>query len=352
MAALGLLTGMSMKVETSDSSLNNMEDDSLKTEKQYSIYIAKDESIKFSISDEEWCFDKNNQYFKANDTLIINTRDFEYLFNSYEYKEKTGQLRENKELLVPEELNLYHSKSNSVDIKSLMNFALFNLGENNSWWRFYSFNSTNGLDVKMMNLFHDFMRNKITREIIFEAIKQNYAVFNNKITVFQKRLLYTEINELIGFCSNYTANRKKYLKGRTMVTEKPGDYDFSAEYGYETHFEGFLFRRIEFDGISPTELAQFLRELKTIIFDSYQSSDYNSTMSCAINGGKLKINSYVNAKNNIGFLIRSNATQNTYFVPSASIKMTKLEIKGKDFWRIVFDYGKQFITLDEHLNKI
>jgi hypothetical protein len=60
----------------------------------------------------------------------------------------------------------------------------------------------------------------------------------------------------------------------------------------------------------------------------------------------------VNSKNKIGFLIRSASTTNSYFVTSPNIKLTKLEIKGKNYWRVVFDEGKQFITLDEKLVKI
>jgi hypothetical protein len=79
-------------------------------------------------------------------------------------------------------------------------------------------------------------------------------------------------------------------------------------------------------------------------------SEYNSNMSCEINGGKLKINSYINSKNKIGFMLRAN--NNYYFVPNNSINITKLESNGKDYWRILFDQGNGFITLDENLNKV
>ena len=202
----------------------------------------------------------------------------------------------------------------------------------------------------MMTLFHNLMKNKASREIIYNSIKENYSQLNSDITVFQKRLILVEIKELVSFCSNYPVNRKKYLKGRNSVTEKPGEYDFSAEYGYETLSEGFLFRRIEYDGIPPLELAQFLQEFEKIIFNSLNSSKYNSDMCCEINGGKLKINSYVNSNNKIGFLLRND--NGFYFIPSESIKITKLEIRGKDYWRILYDYGNVFVTLDENLKKI
>jgi hypothetical protein len=80
------------------------------------------------------------------------------------------------------------------------------------------------------------------------------------------------------------------------------------------------------------------------------SSEYNSNMSCEINGGKLKINSYINSKNKIGFMLRAN--NKYYFIPNNSINITKLEINGKDYWRILFDQGNGFITLDENLKKV
>jgi hypothetical protein len=163
--------------------------------------------------------------------------------------------------------------------------------------------------------------------------------------------LIKEINHLTIFCENYSANRKKYLNGRVAITEKPGDYDFGAEYGYETSNEGFIFRRIEFDGVPPLELAQFLKDFQKTIIASLTSSDFNSHMSCEINGGKLKVNSYANSKNKIGFLLRTNNNNGFYFIPSQKMKVTKLEINGKGYWRILYDDGNIFITLDENLKK-
>jgi hypothetical protein len=367
-----ILSGTILNPKTDKSSLKNADQDSLKTDNSYSINLVKDESIKFSISDNEWLYDKNNNYFKLNDTITIQTKDFAFFSSDENNGESYFNLIENKNLEVPEELNLYNSKSNTNNLKSLMIFSFSHFPYNiKSWWRYYVFESgdkyiptnidwnkeyhnpsTDRIDIKMMEMFHDFMRNKLTREIIYESIKQNYIKLNAQLTVFQKRVLLSELHDLISFCSNYNLNRKKYLNGRTSVTEKPGEYDFSAGYGYETLIEGFLFRRIEFDNVPPLELAQFLKELKLILANSLNSSDFNSNMSCEINEGKLKINSYANSKNKIGFLIRSASTTNSYFVPSPNIKLTKLEIKGKNYWRIVFDEGKQFITLNENLVKI
>jgi len=76
-------------------------------------------------------------------------------------------------------------------------------------------------------------------------------------------------------------------------------------------------------------------------------------MSCEINGGKLKVNSYANSKNNFGFLLRTSNNNGSYFVSSENIQITKLEIKGKDYWRILYDIEKSlFITLDENLKKV
>ena len=76
-------------------------------------------------------------------------------------------------------------------------------------------------------------------------------------------------------------------------------------------------------------------------------------MSCEINGGKLKINSYANSKNTFGFLLRTSNNNGSYFVPSQNIKIIKLEINGKDVWKIIYDEKKLlYICLDENLKKV
>ena len=65
-------------------------------------------------------------------------------------------------------------------------------------------------------------------------------------------------------------------------------------------------------------------------------------MSCEINEGRLKVNSHVNQKNKIGFLLRTTLNNESYFIPGNDMKVTKLEIKGKEFWRITFDNGQGF----------
>jgi hypothetical protein len=49
-------------------------------------------------------------------------------------------------------------------------------------------------------------------------------------------------------------------------------------------------------------------------------------------------------------LFRTN--NNSFFIECNSMKLTKLVIKGKIFWRIVLNNGTDFITLDEGLTKI
>jgi hypothetical protein len=368
-----ILSATILNPKTDKSLLKNADQDSLKTINNYRITLLKDETIDLNISDWDYFYSTSSSNYKKGENQSISSNDYSFNFIY-------SDLINNDQLVTPEELNLHHPKSTSKELKSLMNFSfskysLLNGYNLMSWWRYYvsikdnitltPYNDENPdnyimekdkdgvrLDDKMMGVFHDFMRNKFAREIIYESIKQNFNLLNNRISVFQKRLLLVEINSMIPFCENYTLNRKKYLNGRTSVTDKPGEYDFRPEYGYETESEGFLFRRIEFDNVPPLELAQFLKELKLIIANSLNSSDFNSNMFCEINGGQLKINSYVNSKNKIGFLIRSASTTNSYFVPSPNIKLTKLEIKGKNYWRVVFDEGKQFITLDEKLVKI
>ena len=361
--SLSLIVIMGFKSSYNSAEKNIELRDTLNTENHYSVVLNKDQSIKFSITDESWFFDKNNPYFEATDTIEIHTRDFKYLFNNNGYVSRYGNLIQNKKLVVPEELNLYNSKSSVSELKSLMLFTIFNLNENNSWWRYFIFNggdeyksskdkNEKSLDYKMMGIFHDLMRNSITREIIFHSLKQNYGLFNDQISVFEKRLMLVELRALIDFCKNYTVNRKKYLNGRTYISEKPGDYDFRAEYGYESRNEGFLFRRIEFDGVTPSELGQFLKEFQNVIGESMYESEYSSNMSCEINEGRLKVNSHVNQKNKIGFLLRTTLNNESYFIPGNDMKVTKLEIKGKEFWRITFDNGQGFVTLNENLNKI
>ena len=337
-----VLTGMSLKLKT-DKKLNLHADlDTLKAEKNHKLNLPNGESIIFSIGQEEWLNDKSNPYFKINDTVSLTTGDYSFIFNDWGFIELHGNLRKNKKLIVPEELNLYNSTSNTKDLISLMDYTIAQLNEYIAhYWN----------DNKTYAIFHNLMKNKITRDICYSSIKENYELFNSQITVFQKKEFLSELDDLINFCINYNLNRKKYLNGKLSISDKPEDYRY--EYGYETWNEGFLFRRIESDGIPPTELAQFLKEFQKVIINSLNSSDFNSNMSCEINGGELKINSYANSKNTIGFLFRTSNNNGSYFLPSQNIKITKLEIKGKDFWRIIYDREKSlFITLDENLKKV
>jgi hypothetical protein len=363
-----VLTGMSLNSYSNKRSTNKLDQDSLKTVNNYQISLLKDETIDLNISDWDYFYSTTSSNYKKGENQNVTSNDYNFNF-AY------SELIKNNKLVTPEELNLHNPQSNSMDLKSLMNFSfskysLLSGYANYSWWRYYvtydaaltPWNDENPdmykmetdkngkrLDDKMMGIFHSLMKNKLAREIIYEAIKQNFNLINSQISVFQKRLLLLEINSLIPFCENYSANRKKYLKGRTSVTEKPGEYNDDV-YGYESSNEGFLFRRIEFDGVPPLELVQFLKELQKTIVKSLMSSEYNSNMSCEINGGKLKINSYINSKNKIGFMLRAN--NKYYFIPNNSINITKLEINGKDYWRILFDQGNGFITLDENLKKV
>jgi len=363
-----ILSGMSLNSNSNNRSTNKLDQDSLKTINNYQITLLKDETIDFNISDWDYFYSMTSSNYIKGENQKVTSNDYKF---NFDYSE----LIKNDKLVTPEELNLHNSQSNSMDLKSLMDFSfskysLLSGYEDYSWWRQYvTYNTAltpwndenpdmykmetdkNGqrLDDKMMGIFHSLMKNKRAREIIYEAIKQNFNLINPQISVFQKRLLLLDINSLIPFCENYSVNRKKYLKGRTSVTEKPGEYS-DVVYGYESSNEGFLFRRIEFDGIPPLELVQFLKELQKTILKSLMLSEFNSNMSCEINGGKLKINSYINSKNKIGFMLRAN--NNYYFVPNNSINITKLESNGKDYWRILFDQGNGFITLDENLNKV
>jgi hypothetical protein len=357
-----ILTGMSFNSSIENRSIHKLAPDTLKTINNYQVTLLKNETIDLNIGEGDYFYSTSSSDYKKGENQSISSDDYNFTFNY-------SELIKNDHLITPDELNLYNPKSTSKELKSLMNFSfskynLTNGFENISWWRYYDFNGgdeyqtmkddkDHGIDVKMMDIFHDFMRNKVTREIIFQSIKQNFTFFNSQLTVFQKRFLKVEIDDLIEFCKNYNLNRKKYLKGRTSVTEKPGDYDFEADYGYETRNEGFLFRRIEFDGIPPLELEKFLIEFQKIIVNSFNSSDFNSNMSCEINGGKLKINSYANSKNTFGFLLRTSNNNGSYFVPSQNIKIIKLEINGKDVWKIIYDEKKLlYICLDENLKKV
>jgi hypothetical protein len=362
-----VLTGMSLTSNTNNRSTQVLDDDSLNTNDNFQVSLLKDETIEVEIGDWSYYYSHESPNYKKGDNQRISTSDYELNLN----KQKVIN-----QLKIPEELNFYNSKSSTSDLYSLYSFSIYKysiLGYTNySWWRAFveskvtltPYNDENPdsyimnkdtdgtpIDERMMNIFHTLMKNKLAREVIYSSVKENYNLINHEISALQKRILIKEINHLTIFCENYSANRKKYLKGRVAITEKPGDYDFGAEYGYETSNEGFIFRRIEFDGVPPLELAQFLKDFQKIIITSLNSSDFNSQMSCEINGGKLKVNSYANSKNKIGFLLRTKNNSGFYFIPGQKMKITKLEINGKDYWRVLYDDGNIFITLDENLKK-
>jgi hypothetical protein len=366
-----LIIGSGMKTEPkNEGNFNiNSDKDSLKTIHSYSINIFNQESVDLIIGDWDYCYSINSPNFIYGEIQRISTNDYNFSFDYLNFFKKN-------ELIVPEELNLHNPKSNSSDLKSLMQFffAKYDISrgyKRRSWWDFYVDKKENywindenpdnysmkkdsdglRLDDKMIGIFHYLMQSKITREIIYQSIKKNFILINNQISVFQKRLILSDIHPLIKFCENYSVNRKKYLNGRSSVTEKPGE-DVDADYGYENQNQGFLFRRIEIDGVPPLELAQFLREFQKIIVNSINSSDYSSDMSCEINYGELKINSFTNSNNESGFLLRTNSCDNKYFIPRHSIRVTKLKISDKGYWRILYNQGKEFITLDENLRKI
>jgi len=360
----------SMKIEMFEKeSISNVNQDSLTALKTYQLNLMKDESLDLRISNWDMLYASTDANFKFGEKQMISTSDYSFYFD---YRE----LLKNDKLSIPEELNVLNAKSNSRDLKSLMNFSFSKYALNEgylltSWWRhyvtekgvLYSWNDENPenylmetdidgerLDDRMFTIFHNLMQNKIAREIIYESIKLNINLINEEISVFQKRLLLKDIQLLISFCENYSLNRKKYLNGRLSVSSKQGVYDSFENYGYQSPNEGFLFRRIEFDGVPPLELAQFFKELKQTIIQTIGTSRINSGMSCEIEGGLLKINSYANSKNQIGFLLRSNS--NTYFVPKERITITRLQVKGKNFWRVNYYQQTDFITLDENLKPI
>ena len=371
-----MLTGMRFNSSIKNLSSQNFAPDTLKTINNYQVKLLKDETIHFDIQDywqeSDYVLLSSSSTYKKGENQRISSSEYNLKFNHLE-------LIKNDHLITPEELNLYNAKSSTKDLKSLMSFSFIKCNpakgyQTLSWWRAYveekaSWSVWNdedpnqyympkdkdgmALDYRRMDIFHNLMKNKLAREIIYESIEQNFNLISSQISTLQKRLMLIEIKSLIPFCENYLVNRKMYLKGRTSITEKPGEDYNNSSYGYKGLNEGFLFRRIEYDSVPPLELARFLREFQTIIMNSLNSSDFNSNMSCDINGGNLIINSYVNSKNILGFLIRTSKNNGSYFVPSQDIKITKLEIKGKDFWRIVYNSEKSlFITLDENLNKV
>jgi hypothetical protein len=365
-----IISGISLDLSSNKKVNNNLIQDSIKAINNYKINLLKDETIEFNISNWDYDYSSNSANFKIGTQQSITSDEYNFKFDH-------SKLIKDDKLVCPEELNLLNPKSNATDLKSLMNFAFSKYNPRGgyllgSWWNYFVTRKetlywgndedpnqyemekdANGerKDDKMMGIFHDLMKNKFAREIIYESIKQNYKLINNQISVIQKRLVLLDVNSLIPFCENYYINRRKYLNGRNSLTEKPGDYSASDEYGLNTSStEGFLFRRIEFDAVSPLELVGFLKDLKKEIISSISSSDYNSNMSTYINSSELKVNSHVNSKNKIGFLLRTN--DNSYFIECYSMKLTKLEIKGKIYWRIVYNEGNDFITLNEGLTKI
>jgi hypothetical protein len=367
---LVIISSMSLDSNSNKKGNNIWTQDSIKALNNYKIDLLKDETMEFNISDWDYYYSSNSADFKLGTLQKITSDEYNFKFDH-------SELIKNEKLVCPEELNLLNPKSNSTDLKSLMDFAFskynllggYKLG---SWWDYFVSRKetlnywnehdpnqyemekdANGerKDDKMMGIFHDLMKNKFAREIIYESIKQNYKLINNKISVVQKRLLLLDVNSLVHFCENYSSNRKKYLNGRNSVIEKIGDNSTTDEYGLNTNStEGFFFRRIEYDAVPPLELVSFLKALKSEIITSISTSDYDSNMSTVINSSELKINSHVNSKNKMGFLFRTN--NNSFFIECNSMKLTKLVIKGKIFWRIVLNNGTDFITLDEGLTKI
>jgi hypothetical protein len=366
-----LIIGSGMKTEPKNVRNHkvNSDGDSLKTLYSYSINIFNEESVDLDIGEWDYCYSSKSPDFKYGEIQKIHTNDYNFSFDYLDLFKKN-------ELIVPEELNLHNPKSSSRDLKSLMQFcfAKYDISRGyklRSWWDFYVDKKENyfindenpdnysmkkdidglRLDDKMKSIFHDLMKSKISRAIIYESIKKNYILINNRISVFQKKLLIDEINSLIKFCNNYSLNRKKYLNNHSAVIEKADQYE-NVTYGYTTSNEGFLFRRIEMDKVPSSELSNFLSVFQKTIANSINESEYNSNMSCEINYGELKINSYANSNNESGFLLRTNSSNNKYFIPRHEIRVTKLKISGKDYWRILYNQGKEFITLDENLRKV
>ncbi len=364
-------TSMNSTSEIEKFTSKYMDSDSLKTIRNYSVSLSKDASIDISISDWDNFYSMHSPSYKFGENQRISTNDYNFSFDYLDLLQKD-------KLSIPEELNLYNPKSSANDLKSLMqfSFAKYNMWKGSytemSWWRFYVDEKENlswwndedpnnyemkkdndglRLDDKMIGIFHDLLKNKLAREIIYKSIKENYNLISDQISVFQKKLFLEEIRELIKFCNEYSINRKKYLNGHTTVKDKPNDYE-TVNYGYKTLNEGFLFRRIETDGVPSMELSKFLIDFQKTILSSFKSSIYNSNMSCEINYGKLKINSYNNSKNEIGFLFRTSSSNNQYFIPFHDIRLTKLEVKERDYWRISYNQGKEYVTLDENLKKI
>ena len=329
--------------------------DSLKTDTVYSLEMQSNTTFEFVISqyedvsvEKEELIDWNTSTYRPLDTISIHFGDYQFpwAYVSNKFKPWYGSDVE-EEIKYPESLNLHSPNSSNDDLNMLKSHSIDIFGGNVSEFVAYGWKAGGG--DKLKAIFHEFMTSKITRDIIFESILSNFKEIANKLTIYQKRVFALEIKQLIQFCNNYNANRKKYLNGNLSVVKNGFDDNL---YGYESYNEGFIFRRIEVDNISPTEISQYLSKLLDVVNASFSKSKYFSNASSSINNGELIINSYIDSEGKIGFLLHSTLHKNSFLVPNTNIYITRLISNGNSYWRIKDKESNEFFVLDNNLKKI
>jgi hypothetical protein len=328
--------------------------DSLKTDTVFSLEMQSNTTFEFVLSQyedvsvkKEELIDLNTWTYRPLDTISIYFGDYQFPWENGSNGFKPWYGFDIKEVIkYPESLNLHSPNSSNDDLDMLKSHSLERI-EDGGFFGAYGWESGGG--EKLKAIFHEFMTSKITRDIIFESILSNFNEIENELTVYQKRVFALEIKHLIQFCNNYNANRKKYLNGNLSVIKNGFDYN---SYGYESNNEGFIFRRIEVDNISPTEISQYLSKLLDVVNASFNKSKYFSNASSSINNGELIVNSYIDSKGKIGFLLHSNLHKNSFLVPNTNIYITRLQSNGNSYWRIKDKENNDFFVLDNNLKKI
>lgn len=342
-----------IKTEKQDYTTNGIieNSDTLKTDTTYFLEMNSNTTFEFDLNEilDEVKITRTNEYTnEPRDTISLNFGDYKFPWEVYSFDDFKPWYGFNvkEEISIPEELNLHSSNSTNVDLEMLKSHSLERI-ENSGFFAAYGWDA-GGAD-KLRGIFHEFMNSKKARELIFSSIIKNYNLIENKLTVFQKKVFSSELKHLIFFCDTYSLNRNKYLNGNTSVLKDGYDY---SQYGYETKNEGFIFRRIEVDNIPASEISQFLKDLLKIVNTSCSNSKYFSNASSSINNGELIVNSYINAKGEIGFLLHSSLHKNSFFIPMKNIYITRLQSNGNSFWRIKDLEETTFFVLDSNLKKI
>ena len=116
-----ILTGMSFNSSIENRSIQKLAPDTLKTINNYQVTLLKDETIDVNISDWDYFYSSSSSEYKKGENQSISSNDYNFNF-------KYSELIKNNNLITPEELNLYSSKSNVYDGPPATKPVLFERG--------------------------------------------------------------------------------------------------------------------------------------------------------------------------------------------------------------------------------